>query len=72
MGYSVRAGFTKNDSPLDVVIQIFLYGVLRSNSYAGLIMRKGERDHTEKPNLLELLNEELEAIGEAIMLHLCR
>lgn len=35
-------------------------------------MRKGERDHTEKPNLLELLNEELEAIGEAIMLHLCR
>ena len=53
-------------------IHVCLLLYLRSNSYAGLIMRIVFRDRHEILELLERLNEE-EATGpEAILLRMCR
>jgi hypothetical protein len=53
-------------------IHVCLLLYLRSNSYAGLMMRISFRDRHEIMELLEDLNEEERKSSEAILLRMCR
>ncbi|HEY7130094.1 MAG TPA: hypothetical protein VH332_10500 [Nitrospira sp.] len=53
-------------------IHVCLLLYLRSNSYAGLIMRIVFRHHREIMELLEGINEEALDIPEAKLLRMCR